>query len=75
MTSMWNWWLFAALLAPCTIGGHITRGYRNHIVVAKYGDRADWRRDPLMAHLGSLSVGLASAAVLTALAGFIFQSG
>jgi hypothetical protein len=69
---MWNWWLFAALLAPCVIGGHLARGYRNGIVIAKYGDRADWRRDPLMAHAGSLAVGAISAAVITTLAGFFF---
>jgi hypothetical protein len=72
MTWAWHWWLFLVLVAPCTIGGHLTRGYRNAIVIAKYGDRADWRRDPLMAHLGSLAVGATSAAVLTAVAGFIF---
>jgi hypothetical protein len=68
----WHLWLFAELLAPCTIGAHLARGHRNMILIAKYGDRLDWRRDPLKAHIGSLGVGAASAAIITALAGIIF---
>ena len=72
MSWNWHWWLFLIALVACTILVQFARGALNAHNVAKYGLRAEYKADPLRAILGSVIAGGIYAAILTAIAGFIF---
>jgi hypothetical protein len=72
MSWLWHWWLFFVAVIPCTIVVQFTRGAMNTMNVAKYGPRADYRAEPGSAIAGSVIAGAIYAAIVTALAGFLF---
>ena len=72
MSWSWHWWLFFVSVIPCTIVVQFTRGAMNGVNVAKYGPRADYRAEPSAAIAGSVSAGAIYAAIITAIARFLF---
>jgi hypothetical protein len=72
MTWVWHWWLFGIAFVIITIATQFARGFMNATYVAREGPDADYKNHPLRAIFASIMVGATNAAVLTAIAGFIF---
>jgi hypothetical protein len=76
MSWTWHWWLFLAAMIPCYILIGFARGAQNESNVRKYGSRADYkaafRTEPAAIMGGTILAGAVYAAIVTAIAGFIF---
>lgn len=68
----WHWWLFVLGLVIFIPMVQFSRGAMNAANVARYGERADYRKNFASAFIGSILAGALYAAVITAVAGFIF---
>ena len=72
MSWTWNWWVFVIALGVCTILVMLSRGAMNPVNVMKHGPRADYNAEPGAAIAGSILAGAVYAAIVTAIAGFVF---
>jgi hypothetical protein len=72
MSWSFHWWVFVVAIIPCTVTVMFSRGAMNSANVARYGPRADWRAEPGGAIAGSVAAGAVYAAIITAVAGFLF---
>jgi hypothetical protein len=69
----WHWWLFM----PLTVLGYFFVGYSraasNETMIEKHGLRADVRSaEPTANMVGALLASMILAAIITAIAGFLF---
>lgn len=67
-----HWWLFIVAIVPCTVMVMFSRWAMNPVNVAKYGPRAEWGAEPAAGIAGSILAGAVYAAIITAIAGFLF---
>jgi hypothetical protein len=67
-----HWWLFFVAIIPCTIMVLFSRWAMTPVNVARYGPRGDLRTEPGAAIAGSILAGGVYAAIITAVAGFLF---
>jgi hypothetical protein len=72
MSWSWHWWIFIVAIVACSIMVMFSRGAMNSVNIVKYGPRADWHAEPGFAIVGSILAGAVYAAIITAVAGFLF---
>lgn len=68
----WHWWLFVLGTVVFTPIVQFSRGFMNTANIQRYGERADYQKNFASAFIGSILAGALYAAVITAVAGFIF---
>jgi len=72
----WHWWLFLVAIIPCALFVAFMRGAMNESNIEKFGPRADYRlafqTEPWAIMGGTLVAGMVCAAVIAAVAGFLF---
>jgi len=73
---IWHWWLFLAAIVPFYALVGFARGATNDAGIRKFGSRGDYKRafqtEPAAIMAGTLVAGTVYAAIVTAVAGFIF---
>lgn len=68
----WHWWLFILGVVVFTPIVQFSMGGMNAINIERYGDRADYKKTPASAFIGSVVASSIYSAVATAVAGFVF---
>lgn len=72
----WHWWLFLVAIIPCYFFVAYTRVAMNASNIKKHGPRADYRiasqLEPAGLVGGTLVASTIFAAIVTAIAGFLF---
>jgi hypothetical protein len=72
----WHWWLFLAAIIPCYFFVGYARGATNEANIEKYGPRGDYKiafqTEPFAILGGTLIAAAICAAIVTAIAGFLF---
>jgi hypothetical protein len=72
MSWAWHWGIFIMAIIPCIIVVQFSRGAINTSNVVRYEASGDWRAASGGAIIGSILAGALYAAVITAIAGFMF---
>ncbi len=66
----WSWKVFLITLPIMIIYSMFSRGNMNAQNVAKYGDKADYKKNPKMALFGSIGSGAIASIIITVIIGF-----